>query len=515
MKKTLRYVMYLRKSTDSEDRQKASIPAQRAELEALAKRRELVVVEEFAESRSAKRPGRPAFADMMALLNDGKADAILCWHLDRLARNAVDGAAISWALTENVVQEILTPVDSYTGRGDDKLILNIKFGIAEKYSDDLSANVKRGQRQALHDGYWPSKPPLGYIRAQVGSLELKPDPERFDLVKDLWRLRRLGTPMQEILHRSHRSGLTTPKSRTIGGRPLSASQLYRLLENPFYAGVMRYQGEEHPGRHEAMITWQEFEEVQAVRDANRCITPRPANRIGFLYRGLFTCGSCGAQVTPERTVNRHGRTYIHYHCCRKNRRYRYCPERSVQEPEITDKLLKALEGLQIPAEVFEEVRQRLAKDEASTAADRDQRLRALQRERGQIRSRSERLIKICEEGGISADELRQRRHDLQGDERRITEQIGKLGKGSSLLEPFDSLVSSLNEAKSRFESGSDEQKRDLLRLLFSNLEIKSRTVLSKPKKVVELLASSASSPSWLGSYCEFRSELEVWYSEQK
>ena len=89
-----KYFIYCRKSSESEDRQILSIPSQIAELKNLAKARGLAVANIFSESKSAKAPGRPVFNEMMARIQSGDAQGIICWKLDRLARNPVDGGAI-------------------------------------------------------------------------------------------------------------------------------------------------------------------------------------------------------------------------------------------------------------------------------------------------------------------------------------------------------------------------------------------------------------------------------------
>ena len=88
----MRYFLYARKSTDVEDKQILSIEAQLVELRAIAKRDELEIAEEFIEKWSAKSPGRPVFGDMMARIQNGEAQGIICWKIDRLARTASGNA---------------------------------------------------------------------------------------------------------------------------------------------------------------------------------------------------------------------------------------------------------------------------------------------------------------------------------------------------------------------------------------------------------------------------------------
>ena len=60
-----KYIIYARKSSESEDRQVLSIESQINELQKLAGRLELPNLEVLTESQSAKSPGRPIFNKMM------------------------------------------------------------------------------------------------------------------------------------------------------------------------------------------------------------------------------------------------------------------------------------------------------------------------------------------------------------------------------------------------------------------------------------------------------------------
>src|SRR3989344_9704096 len=88
---TMTYFLYARKSTDVEDKQVLYIDAQLSELRSLAKREGLAIAAEFVEKQSAKKPGSPVFNDMLRRINSDEAQGIVCWKIDRLARNPVDG----------------------------------------------------------------------------------------------------------------------------------------------------------------------------------------------------------------------------------------------------------------------------------------------------------------------------------------------------------------------------------------------------------------------------------------
>src|SRR5688572_24566827 len=110
----MRYVLYARKSSESEDRQIQSIEDQLRVLREFATERQLNVIEEITESKSTKAPGqRPGFDRLVKMVEKGQADAILCWSVNRMTRNPVDGGKLSWLLQKRVLLAIQTPEKVY------------------------------------------------------------------------------------------------------------------------------------------------------------------------------------------------------------------------------------------------------------------------------------------------------------------------------------------------------------------------------------------------------------------
>src|SRR3989338_6840504 len=105
----MRYIIYVRKSTEDEDRQVLSIEAQLVELQEYAAKEKLEIVSLFCEAKTAKEPGRTKFAEMLALIERGKADGIISWHPDRLARNSVDGGKIIHFVDRGLIKSLKFP----------------------------------------------------------------------------------------------------------------------------------------------------------------------------------------------------------------------------------------------------------------------------------------------------------------------------------------------------------------------------------------------------------------------
>lgn len=105
----MNYFLYIRKSTDEDDRQVLLLEAQEVELNEFATREHLHIVDTFRESQTAKQPGRPLFNEMLARVERGEAEGILAWHPDRLARNSVDGGRIIFLVDSGKIKSLKSP----------------------------------------------------------------------------------------------------------------------------------------------------------------------------------------------------------------------------------------------------------------------------------------------------------------------------------------------------------------------------------------------------------------------
>ena len=122
-----KFFLYARKSTDVEDKQVQSIEAQLVELRELVKRDNLEIVEEFIEKQSAKIPGRPIFNRMLDLIEKGRANGIICWHPDRLARNSVDGGKIIYLIDTGKISALKFNTFWFEPTPQGKFMLSISF----------------------------------------------------------------------------------------------------------------------------------------------------------------------------------------------------------------------------------------------------------------------------------------------------------------------------------------------------------------------------------------------------
>ena len=354
----IKYIAYSRKSTESEDRQVLSLNDQKREIEETEKRENLKVVMKFlgdgkGESHTAHKRGRPVFNKVMDLIEAGKANGLLVWHANRLARNALDGGRIITAMDEGSLLEVKTTSGrTYYNTPEDKFFLQLEFGMAKKSSDDNSVAVKRGLKTKLNLGWKPSRAPLGYLNSknfeEKGQNYIFKDDARFEQVKRMWQMMLTGnyTPPQilEIVNNEWKFKTRTTK-RSVG-KPLARSSIYRIFTNPFYYGYFNYGGQLYKGNHEPMITEKEFDQVQKLlgRDGR----PRPKEH-RFAFTGLMKCGNCGAMITAEEKIKRqkNGNThhYVYYHCTK--RIDKNCPEKMIELKDLDVKIDLLIKDLTI------------------------------------------------------------------------------------------------------------------------------------------------------------------------
>lgn len=378
----IRFIAYVRKSQDRSDRQVMSIDGQINEIKRFAKQNGYTIVDIVIETKSAKKPGRPLFNKMIERIQKGEANGILCWKLNRVARNPVDAGTISWMLQGNVIQAIHSKERSYLP-SDNVLMMQIDFGIANQYVKDLSSDTCRGLRDKASLGWNPQAIlPIGYIHNPIKELNgehILCDPERFPIVSILWKRFETGAySLHEIKRMADSMGLVNKN-----GKPYALNTFCLLFEKPMYYGKFYWKDENGvsvlwEGKHTPMISEATFRKVQQIKKLrNRNSGPKG---YVYAYRGLITCGECDGHVTAERTkqvictnckfkysvitneICRKCKTplasmerpkvieNIYYRCSR--RKNPSCKQKSIREKSINEKISDVLLNINISDGIY-------------------------------------------------------------------------------------------------------------------------------------------------------------------
>jgi len=485
---TIRYFLYARKSSESEDKQVASIPSQIHELTTMAKERGLVIANTFTEEKSAKAPGRPFFNEMLDRIQQGKANGIICWKLDRLARNPIDGGKINWMLQQGIIQHIQTFQRGYLP-SDNVLMMNLEFGMANQFVLDLSANTKRGMRKKVEDGWFPHKPPIGYLSNKHRLPDIPPifkDKDKFALVKQLW-----DTMLTKRCTVKYIYELANDlELKTHSGRRLTEGQCHLMLHNPFYYGYFNWKGAIYKGNHAPMISKQQFDEVQAII-AGRSFTCSKTH--SFAYTGLIRCGECGAAITAEDKIKHQKNGNIHhytYYRCTK--RLKKCSQKPVRLEQLEDQITNVLERIEIPSSFHKWAIKQLKAEQASETEDQKEIVTAHRKAWDACKRKLDVLFDLRLSGEVSPDEFARHKERLIQEKHKYDELINDATtRVETWFDRAEKMLDFSETAKSRFELGTIDEKRSILAALGSNLSLFNRKLsisLKKPLELVEKVA---------------------------
>jgi len=364
-KVAVKYLLYARKSTESEERQVLSIDSQVKEMMDMAARENLEVVEVRREAHSAKASGqRPVFKEILEDIRQGKFNGIIVWHPDRLSRNAGDLGELVDLMDQKLLVEIRANGQTFSNNPSEKFLLMILCSQAKLENDNKSINVKRGLKTRCEMGLWPAPAPTGYIKEKRMDrrCETLIDPERAPVIKKMfekvayekWSGRKIYNWLRFELNFKTGSGK----------KPLSLGNVYLTLQNHFYYGVFEYprnSGNWYQGKHEPIITKELFDLVQTQLKGNELKTRQEKE---FAFTKLMACGLCGSGISVDEKYKKlkNGKTNTHvYYGCTKARD-KHCKCGYINETDLIKQLQKLVDKVELnETSIFKKVKAEVAR----------------------------------------------------------------------------------------------------------------------------------------------------------
>ncbi|CAN5700549.1 hypothetical protein BH11PAT2_BH11PAT2_05420 [soil metagenome] len=455
----MKYILYCRKSTDNEDKQVLSLDSQKIELERLAEREGIEIIAVMTESKSAKEPGRPVFNEMLTRIASGEADAILCWKIDRLTRNPVDGGQIQWLLQKGLIKSIRTFERSYSP-SDNVLLMSIEQAMATQYLRDLSENVKRGNRTKLERGEWPSYAPFGYKNDRVNKTIIV-DETRAPYIRRAFELYATGGyGLNQVVEILYAEGF---RSKT-GGKVFK-NQIHHFLNSKFYIGLMDRQGKLYQGKHLPLVSKATFDQVQEVLHGRL----RPCMQKHFYSaRGFLKCDLCGCMITATTAKNRK-----YYYCtngkgnCEAHKKY--------LTEDTTNKLVSKLfheldmdeEFILLCADAFKE-------EHESSSNYEDSRPEAIQTELNNLALKESRLTDTMASGVLKMALYEEKMQEIENSRTELRSQLKIIEDEKKPNVTFEQVLNVFIEgsrAAKRYLEVDEYEKRKMLEKLLSNASV--------------------------------------------
>ncbi len=345
----VKYCLYARKSSESEERQVLSIDSQVNEMLALAERENLNVTDIRREAHSAKDSGqRPVFSEILADVRRGRFNGILTWAPDRLSRNAGDLGSVVDLMDQKLLLEIRTNGQRFINSPNEKFLLMILCSQAKLENDNKSINVKRGLKTRCEMGLWPAPAPMGYLNElrvdRKGYVMV--DPERAPIIKKMFeKVAYEKWSGRKIYHwLKFEMNFKTPR----GNKGLTLSNIFIVLQNSFYYGSFEFpkkSGIWYKGRHEPIITKELYDQVQEQIKGNAIRVEDKE----FAFTRLMTCGLCGSGITADEKFKKQKNGNVHRYCyygCTKVRD-KNCKCGYISEPELIEQFLALIDKVDI------------------------------------------------------------------------------------------------------------------------------------------------------------------------
>ena len=471
-----RAVSYIRVSTREQAQRGGSeegfsLPAQREANKRKAQSMGALVVKEFADrGESARSANRPELQKMLAYLKeDGGIDYVIVHKLDRLARNRADDVEINRAFEDAGVRLVSTSenIDQTPGG---MLLHGIMSSIAEFYSRNLANEVIKGMGEKARNGGTLGKAPLGYVNVrgrdehgrEVRTVEL--DEERAPLVRLAFTEYATGnwTARQLAEHLNNR-GLTIPPTARKPTNPVSVRLLQTLLRNPYYKGVISFQGVEYAGAHEPLVDAATWQTVQDILTAHA--NGERQRMHNHHLKSTIVCGLCGARLLVQHATSRTSSTY-HYFVCARRHRVHDCTFKAVLIDEVEARVAELYQQIRLSSDDRREIERYLRAEFAHIQANRQQDIQRLTTRQQQLEDQRHKLLEAHYEGAIPLDLLKKEQDQLTSSILAIQRELDGYTADAALVEQHLTQALDLLEDCSRLYAAAPAHLKKQLNQVF-------------------------------------------------
>lgn len=470
----IKYAAYIRKSTEGDERQKLSIEAQKDKIKEYFSELDILW---FEESKSAFKPyQRPVFQRMLTLIQNGDIKGLVAWHPDRISRNEVDASAITWAIRQNLIQDVKFASFNFDNSPEGMMMLQMTMSQSQYFSAKLSKDVKRGVNKKIRIGQLAGRAPEGYINNKADkTTEL--DPLRHKHIRKVFDMYLSGDfTIPEIKKMLDDSGYLTIKRSKVGGTKIARSTIYKILTNPRYCG--RIPNPSYPDDIDlmykadfpAIITVGEYLKIQGMlgtRGRSRYVTKKQ-----FELKGIFKCGECGCSITAERkskllkngSINYH----VYYHCTRK----KPCAQRNIAERELFGEIDSLLKKYELPTQLYKwglEAIENFATNELELRIDSS----ILRSDKAKlIKTKLSQLLDHLTDGNIDPDEFKLQKAKLKAELKSI-EQISSeaIDKSRNWHEVVGKALDKLHSATDSFKEAEHSTRKDIVNAIGYNPQL--------------------------------------------
>jgi site-specific DNA recombinase len=481
----MKSVIYARVSTKGQADEGYSLPAQEKLALDYAERRGLDVVKKYLVPESASgKVLRLKFAEMMEYVKERNVNVILVEKVDRMTRNFKEAVVINDWIDENETREVHFVKENLVihknAKSHEKFQWDIKIVLAQNYIRNLGEEVKKAHLEKLRQGWLPLfRGKYGYQneRMEGGRSIQVIDEEYAPLIRRMFELYSTGQySIKALAEKMHEEGLRTRK-----GEKMGKSKMHVLLTDPYYHGVLTWNGKQYPGKHEPLITKGLFNRVQEMMEQQRSGTR--TKRHNPLFKGLLHCVHCSGLYTWELQK---GHWYGHCNY------YRKCTHRKYVRQEVVESQINALLAeMSNNVEPFADwLIDALKENHRAERELHDAAVSQLQKRYEQLQNRLDAIYDDKLDGRITQDMYDRKFVQYTAERDKLVSDLERHTKANTnYFELASRIIDLSRQAAELYRRRSETEKRQLLSLAFSNLQMDREKLVHRYEKPFALLAS--------------------------
>jgi len=436
----------------------------------------------IAESAS-KSERRKIFKEAMDYVAQHNVKHLVVEKVDRHVRNLHDAVDTHDWLMADEERRVHFVKDSLTMHKNSKsqewLNWGIRVVMAKNYIDNLREEITKGTYEKLAQGWLPGTPPPGYkniVRDGKSIQDLDPDKH-----KSMQRIFQMFLEPQysvnSIRYKMFEFGLVSAS-----GRMFTKSQTHRIIKNPYYIGIIKWNGKEYEGKHPHLISDELFYAVQAKLTRK---TPAKFRKHNPVLKGIMTCEHCSKTITWQKQKGR-----LYGACQRKAPDCKQ--QKFVREDAVMGLIERKLDDLICPApQVIDWLVTLLKQDFQLSVNNIEQAQKALDDRLARIKRMDDMLYDDKLAGLISAERYREKHESFVSELKGLERQKG--GVSQQYEEKYMNGVSEIQlsqDAKRLFADAniSNDEKRIILTKLFKKISLKDNVVSVTYTKLARAIA---------------------------
>lgn len=249
------------------------------------------------ESASGKQI-RKIFNEMLNFATDHNIPVIICEKIDRLTRNLKDANTVNEWVREDKKREVHFIKENFilnsNTRAHENLVWDMKVAIARFYSNNLSEEIRKGQKEKIAQGGFPTKAKPGYkgVGEKGHKVDVIDEAVAPYIIQMFERYATGNYSLKALVKVMYEEGL-----RNRSGKKIGKTRMHQLLADPFYYGKLRWKGEIYQGNHQPIISKELFDAVQIKLDRNLS-NPQYRKHLP-IFKAKIKCEECGGLITWE------------------------------------------------------------------------------------------------------------------------------------------------------------------------------------------------------------------------